>query len=60
MRLRAAIPRHPAWLLLVPWPEAAAAHGFGQRYDLPVPLSYYVWSAGATVALSFLLLALFL
>src|SRR5262249_26057937 len=38
----------------------AAAHGFGQRYDLPIPLSHYIWGAGATVALSFLLLALFL
>lgn len=38
----------------------AAAHGFGQRYDLPLPLSFYIWGAGATVALSFVGLALFL
>jgi len=38
----------------------AAAHGFGQRYDLPIPLAHYIWGAGATVALSFVLLALFL
>lgn len=36
------------------------AHGFGQRYDLPIPLSFYIWSAGATVALSFVGFALFL
>src|ERR671931_977994 len=38
----------------------AAAHGFGQRYDLPLPLSFYIWGAGATVALSFAAFALFL
>ena len=38
----------------------AIAHGFGQRYDLPIPLSFYVWGAGATVALSFVGFALFL
>jgi hypothetical protein len=38
----------------------AAAHGFGQRYDLPLPLSFYIWGAGATVALSFVGFALFL
>jgi len=31
----------------------AAGHGFGQRYDLPVPLWLWVISAGATVVLSF-------
>jgi hypothetical protein len=38
----------------------AAAHGFGQRYDLPLPLSFYIWGAGATVALSFVGFAFFL
>src|SRR5262249_36104498 len=38
----------------------AAAHGFGQRYDLPIPLSFYIWGAGATVALSFIGFVLFL
>ncbi len=36
------------------------AHGFGQRYDLPIPLAFYVWGAGATVALAFVGFALFL
>src|SRR5262249_55492880 len=38
----------------------AAAHGFGQRYDLPIPLAFYIWGAGATVALSFVGFGLFL
>ena len=40
--------------------SSALAHGFGQRYDLPIPLAFYVWGAGAMVALSFVGLALFL
>ncbi|PZC51250.1 MAG: hypothetical protein DK304_000125 [Chloroflexi bacterium] len=36
------------------------AHGFGERYDLPVPLSIYLIGAGAAVGLSFLLIAYFL
>src|SRR5262249_39660685 len=40
--------------------SAAQAHGFGQRYDLPIPLSFYVFGAGATVLLSFVLAAIFL
>ena len=38
---------------------AAEAHGFGQRYDLPIPLAFYVVGSGMTVALSFVLVALF-
>ncbi|MEX2616107.1 MAG: hypothetical protein WD767_08435 [Alphaproteobacteria bacterium] len=41
-------------------PYPAAAHAFGQRYDLPVPLALYVTGAGATVALSFAVMALFM
>lgn len=37
----------------------AAAHGFGERYDLPVPLSLYVIGAGAAVALSFVVMGIF-
>ncbi len=33
------------------------AHGFGQRYDLPVPLWLYLLGAGTTVGFSFLLVA---
>ena len=40
--------------------RTSAAHGFGQRYDLPLPLDLYLWGAAATVALSFVLAGLFL
>jgi hypothetical protein len=43
------------WLL----PETATAHGFGQRYDLPIPLPFWVFGAGATILLSFVLVAVF-
>ena len=37
----------------------AAAHGFGQRYDLPIPLSYYLVGTAAAVVVSFLIVGLF-
>jgi hypothetical protein len=37
----------------------AAAHGFGQRYELPVPLSLYLFGAAAAVGLSFAVFGLF-
>ncbi len=45
--------------LLLPC-SSAMAHGFAQRYDLPVPLWLYLSGAGATVLLSFVLIALFM
>ena len=39
-------------------PQFAAAHAFGERYDLPAPLSYFVVGAAAVVALSFVAAAL--
>ena len=39
--------------------RAAAAHGFGVRYDLPVPLWLYLAGAGGAVALSVVVIALF-
>jgi hypothetical protein len=36
-----------------------AAHGFGQRYDLPLPLPLYLFGAAAVVALSFVVFGLF-
>jgi hypothetical protein len=41
-------------------PLPAAAHGFGQRYDLPLPLWLYLWSTAAAIILSFVVAALFL
>ncbi len=38
----------------------AFAHGFGERYDLPVPLWLYISGAGAAVALSFVVIGFFL
>lgn len=39
-------------------PVAAFAHAFGERYDLPAPLSYFVAGAAAVVALSFIVAVL--
>ena len=36
-----------------------SAHAFGQRYDLPIPLSYFLIGAVAAVALSFVVLGMF-
>ncbi len=46
------------FILLAPVP--VYAHAFGQRYDLPIPLSYFMAGAAATVALSFVVIGLFL
>jgi hypothetical protein len=54
--------RRLAWgggLLLTLAPRVAAAHGFGQRYDLPVPLWLWATAAAAAVALSFAIIGLF-
>ncbi len=37
----------------------AYAHGFGQRYDLPVPLWLYLTGAGTAVAFSFVVIGFF-
>ncbi len=39
---------------------SAFAHGFGQRYDLPLPLGLWVLGAGATVVLTFAIMGLYL
>ena len=39
--------------------ETVVAHGFGQRYDLPLPLSLWIFGAGTTILLSFVLVAAF-
>ena len=36
-----------------------SAHAFGQRYDLPIPLNYFLIGAVAAVALSFVVLGMF-
>ena len=37
----------------------AFAHGFGETYDLPLPLWLYLWGAGATVLVSFVPISVF-
>ena len=39
--------------------DFARAHGFAERYDLPVPLHLYVAGSAAAVALSFVVVAYF-
>jgi len=46
--------------LLAIVPGSVSAHGFAQRYDLPVPLGLYIGGAAAAVALSFVLIAFFM
>ena len=40
--------------------EPVYAHGFGERYDLPVPLGLYLGGAAAAVIYSFVVIGLFL
>ncbi len=44
--------------VLASLPVTAWPHAFGERYDLPAPLAYFVAGAAATVALSFVVAAL--
>lgn len=46
-----------ASLLILPLP--AWPHAFGERYDLPAPLGYFVAGAAAAVVLSFVVAAVF-
>ena len=45
-----------AWLWVTP---VVSAHGFGESYDLPVPLSFFLAGAAAAVAFSFVVIGLF-
>ena len=51
MRLKLFLPLLVLGLALLAQP--AYAHGFGDRYDLPVPLGYFLVGAGVAVVLSF-------
>ena len=48
-----------AGLALLFGPATAWAHAFGARYDLPLPLGFYLVGAGAAVTLSFVIMAVF-
>jgi hypothetical protein len=54
------IPFIPVTLALFFAVEPAWAHAFGVRYDLPLPLWLYLGGAGGAVALSFVVMAVFL
>ena len=49
----------PIALLLTLFPSTVLAHGFGERYALPVPLWLYLYGASVAVILSFAIAALF-
>ncbi len=53
MRIVAAV------LLFLGTAHGAVAHALAQRYDLPLPLGFFLAGAGAAVAVSFVVLALF-
>ena len=57
MRLKLFLPLLVLGLALLAQP--AYAHGFGDRYDLPVPLGYFLVGAGVAVVLSFAIIGLF-
>ena len=54
--------RSGGWLVAASTCVAAApagAHGFGQRYDLPLPLSLYLLGTAAAIVFSFVIVGLF-
>lgn len=56
--MRARILAFPTVALAALSPGSAAAHAFGQRYDLPLPLEMFLIGAGSAVLLSFVVIAL--
>jgi hypothetical protein len=58
--MRKGLHRCVTGVLLLGLPLAAWPHAFGERYDLPAPLGYFVAGAAAAVALSFVVAAAFL
>ena len=50
-----------ASLVILPFIVASRpvlAHGFGERYDLPIPLGYFLVGASLTIILSFVIIGL--
>lgn len=45
-----------AWL--ASWAAGANAHSFGQTFTLPIPFWIYAWASGATLLLTFVLIAI--
>ena len=52
-----ALPLFGAVSIMLSGTLPASAHAFGTRYDLPLPLKFYLLGAGAAVALSFVIMA---
>ena len=51
-----------AFLAVLVWMKPSGlvyAHGFGKRYDLPIPLDYYFWGSAAAILLSFAVIGAF-
>ena len=51
-----------AFLAVLVWMKPSGlvyAHGFGERYDLPIPLDYYFWGSAAAILLSFAVIGAF-
>ena len=46
-------------MTLLVLPKIGHAHAFDERYDLPIPLSFFIWGAVLTVASTYLLSILF-
>jgi hypothetical protein len=46
-------------LLITAFAGTSTAHGFGQRYDLPLPLGIYLTGAALAVAFSFVVMFFF-
>jgi len=58
--MRRGLHRFVPAMLLSGLPLPAWPHAFAERYDLPVPLGYFVIGAAAAVALSFVVAAVFM
>lgn len=58
--MRRELPRFVVAMLLSGLPLSAWPHAFGERYQLPAPLGYFVVGAAAAVALSFVVAAMFM
>ena len=40
--------------------SSVQAHGFGERYDLPIPLGFFLVGASLTIIISFVVIGIFL
>src|SRR5712692_4937119 len=47
-------------IIVLFWAGDAFAHGFGERYELPLPLTLFLTASGLVVLVSFAVMALFL